>query len=215
MTGNTAPLAGLKRELRAERIAVRDRLPQEERAALSALACKHAWEWLEMEGAASLLAYVPFRSELDCRPLVTEAWAQGREVRLPRVNAAAGTMSFHAVRSWEELEPGAYGILEPSAAGGGLPETDDPRLPDVVFVPGLAFDIKGGRLGYGRGYYDRLRASWEQRTPLSGKSPVWIGLAFGEQLVSEVPMDDHDAYMDMLITEDGIFHCRKEHNSWS
>ncbi|MHA6532797.1 5-formyltetrahydrofolate cyclo-ligase [Paenibacillus sp. BAC0078] len=212
MTGNTAPLAGLKRELRAERIAVRDRLPEEERAALSTLVCRHAREWLEQEGAASLQAYVPFRSELDCRPLITEAWAQGRKVLLPRVVAAAGMLSIHVVRSWEELSPSTYGILEPSSLTEDLSAADDLQLPDVVFVPGLAFDLKGGRLGYGRGYYDRLRASWEQHTPLSKKSPVWIGLAFSRQLVSEVPMDDHDAYMDMLITEDGIFHCRKENN---
>ncbi|MNI15577.1 5-formyltetrahydrofolate cyclo-ligase family protein [compost metagenome] len=88
-------------------------------------------------------------------------------------------------------------------------------VPDVVFVPGLAFDRQGGRLGYGKGYYDRLQASWKQDSGFALKPPVWIGLAFSQQLVPEVPMDGHDAYMDMLITEEGIFHCREENKPWN
>lgn len=213
MTGNRALLAALKRELRAERAAVREGLAADERASMSARVCSHALDWLRKEKAASLLAYVPFRSELDCRPLITGAWALGREVLLPRVIAEAGTMSLHTVGSWEELAPGAYGILEPL-----LPEENGqevPLVPDVVFVPGLAFDRQGGRLGYGKGYYDRMQASWKQESGFALKPPVWIGLAFSQQLVPEVPMDGHDAYMDMLITEEGIFHCRKENISWN
>ncbi|MBW4081433.1 5-formyltetrahydrofolate cyclo-ligase [Paenibacillus sp. S150] len=215
MTGDNVSLAGFKRELRAERTAVRDGLTAVQRDSMSAQVCGHAQRWLQREAAASLLAYVPFRSELDCRPLITAAWAHGREVLLPRVIAATGRMSLHAVGSWEELAPGAYGILEPLARRGDVQEPETLRLPDVVFVPGLAFDLQGGRLGYGRGYYDRLRASWEQEARFALKPPVWIGLAFSQQLVPEVPMDDHDGYMDMLITEEGLFQCRKENKPWS
>ncbi|OKP82025.1 hypothetical protein A3844_24530 [Paenibacillus helianthi] len=215
MTGNGALLAGLKRNLRAERAAVRDGIASDVRDFKSAQVCRYAHEWMQKEKAASLLAYVPFRSELDCRALIAEAWAHGREVLLPRVLSEAETISFHPVSSWEELAPGAYGILEPLASTGNEQEKGTLRLPDVVFVPGLAFDRQGGRLGYGRGYYDRLRASWQQGSTLARKPPVWIGLAFSQQLVPEVPMDDHDAFMDMLITEDGIIHCRKENKPWS
>ncbi|MNC39982.1 5-formyltetrahydrofolate cyclo-ligase family protein [compost metagenome] len=208
MTGQSALLAELKRELRAERAAVRDKLPADQREALSSLVCGYAAEWLTREGAETLLAYVPFRSELDTRPLIDGAWAAGRKVLLPRVIQSTGKMSLHPVNSWKELAAGAYGILEPVSAPasepGGL------YRPDAVFVPGLAFDRRGGRLGYGRGYYDRLRAAWEAELPASAGAPLWIGLAFGQQLVPEVPMDYHDAYMDMLITEDGIMDFRKE-----
>lgn len=208
MTGQSALLAELKRELRAERAAVRSRLPEDQREDLSALVCSHAAEWLAREGAESLLAYVPFRSELDTRPLISGAWAAGIKVLLPRVIQSTGMMTLHPVHSWKELAPGAYGILEPVPVIAGEQE----RLcsPDVVFVPGLAFDRRGGRLGYGRGYYDRLRASWETELPASKSAPLWIGLAFGLQVVPEVPMDHYDAYMDMLITEDGIMDFRKE-----
>lgn len=210
MTGQKAPLDQVKRELRANRAAVRDKQSQSQRDLWSSLVCSHAVQWLRQEKAEVLLAYAPFRSELDTRPLIAAAWADGLKVLLPRVIQANGGMSLHAVASWEQFAPGAYGIQEPIT--GAL---DAGAIPDVVFVPGLAFDSRGGRLGYGRGYYDRLRAAWEAVLPVSAKRPVWAGLSYALQLVPEVPMDDHDAYMDMLITEDGIIHCKKERKPWS
>lgn len=206
MTGPSVPLAEWKRELRAQRAAVRDKLSMEQRSSWSSRICTHAWRWFRQEQASAMLSYVPFRSEVDTRPLIAEAWAGGSQVLLPRVIRASGTMSLHPVGSWEELAPGSYGILEPGTAG--TEPAEQSMIPEVVFVPGLAFDRKGGRLGYGAGYYDRMRADWENRLP--AKRPLWVGLAYGVQLLPEVPMDDHDAYMDMLITEDGIIHCRKE-----
>ncbi|WP_342564523.1 5-formyltetrahydrofolate cyclo-ligase [Paenibacillus sp. FSL R7-0345] len=208
MTGQSARPADWKRELRAAAAAARSILPEDQRVRLSSLVCRHAAERLAGEDVKTLLAYVPFRSELDSRPLIDGAWAAGCTVLLPRVIQATGMMSLHPVNSWKELAPGAYGILEPAAASADS-EGRLPR-PDIIFVPGLAFDRRGGRLGYGRGYYDRLRARLDAEAPLQGRDPLWIGLAFGRQIVEEVPMDDHDAYMDMVITEDGVMDCRRE-----
>lgn len=213
MPERSMELAVRKRELRAGKAALRDGLSPEQRGQLSARVCSHAWSWFTEAGAASLLAYAPFRSELDCRPLLNKAWAAGHEVWLPRVRRESGTLSLHPVRSWEELVPGAYGIPEPAAgssAPAGSAAGSGECLPDVVFVPGLAFDLRGGRLGYGRGYYDRLRAELEQRQPGAGRRPLWAGLAFALQVVPEVPLEEHDALMDLLITENGIWDCRKE-----
>lgn len=213
MTGQSALLAGLKRELRAERAAVRDKLPADQREVLSSRVCRHAAQWLAREEAKTLLAYVPFRSELDTRPLIAGAWTAGIRVLLPRVIPSTGRMSLHPVNSWKELAPGAYGIQEPVSAP--VCEQEELYRPDVVFVPGLAFDRRGGRLGYGRGYYDRLRAAWEAELTGPPGAPLWIGLAFGLQVVPEVPMDHHDAYMDMLITEDGLMDLRKGETAWN
>lgn len=219
MQDSSMRLALRKRELRAGKAALRDGLSVEQRGRLSALVCSHALTWFSQEQGDSLLAYAPFRSELDCRPLLAEAWARGHEVLLPRVIRESGVLSIHPVRSWEELAPGAYGIPEPvtEIAGPGLYAGKSERsgLPDAVFVPGLAFDLRGGRLGYGQGYYDRLRAAWEAELPESAARPLWVGLAFGLQLVPEVPLEEHDALMDVLITENGIWDCRKERKTWS
>lgn len=215
MQDSSMRLAGRKRELRAGNTALRDALLMEQRELLSARVCAHAWSWFSQEGAASLLAYAPFRSELDCRPLLAAAWAEGHEVLLPRVNRESGDLSLHQVSSWDELVPGTYGIMEPPAGSAALagPIAQAGRgsgWPEVIFVPGLAFDRRGGRLGYGRGYYDRLRTALEAGVSGTAAKPMWIGLAYGLQLVPEVPLEEHDALMDLLITENGIWDCRKE-----
>lgn len=208
MSSKESVISKVKKELRAEKTLARNELSSDQRRELSFLVCKHALTWLEEKDITSLMTYMPFRSELDTRPLITGAWKDQRRVLLPRVIPASGEMSIHVVNAWNELELGAYGIYEP-ASGRDSKEPEAITLPDAVFVPGLSFDLQGGRLGYGRGYYDRLRASWEKDEHTAVKPPVWIGLAYGMQLVPKVPMDEHDAFMDMLITENGIVHCRK------
>ncbi|MNO59865.1 5-formyltetrahydrofolate cyclo-ligase family protein [compost metagenome] len=209
MSSKESVISKIKNELRTKKAIARNELPSDQRKELSFLVCKHASEWLETKDIASLMAYVSFRSELDTNALITQAWKDKRRVLLPRVIPASGAMSVHMVHAWSDLEPGAYGIHEPIVSGKDSQEIEVTALPDVVFVPGLAFDLQGGRLGYGRGYYDRLRASWETEAYTAAKPPIWIGLAYGMQLVPKVPMDEHDAFMDMLITENGIVHCRK------
>jgi 5-formyltetrahydrofolate cyclo-ligase len=209
MSSKESVISKAKQELRTEKTIARNELSSDQRRDLSFLVCKHASEWLKAKDITSLMAYVSFRSELDTNALLTQAWKDQRRVLLPRVIPESGAMSVHMVNAWSELKPGAYGIHEPIVSGKDSQEIEVVTLPEVVFVPGLAFDLQGGRLGYGRGYYDRLRASWETEEYTAAKPPVWIGLAFGMQLVPKVPMDEHDAFMDMLITENGIVHCRK------
>lgn len=173
MTSKESVISKAKQQLRTEKTIARNELSSDQRRELSFLVCKHASEWLKTKDIASLMAYVSFRSELDTNVLLTQAWKDQRRVLLPRVILASGAMSVHMVNAWSELEPGAYGIHEPIVSGKDSQEIEVVTLPDVVFVPGLAFDLQGGRLGYGRGYYDRLRASWETEEyaaakPLSG-----------------------------------------------
>ncbi|AIQ34031.1 5-formyltetrahydrofolate cyclo-ligase [Paenibacillus sp. FSL R5-0345] len=209
MSSKGSVISKIKQQLRTEKTIARNELSSDQKRELSFLVCKHASEWLKTKDIASLMAYVSFRSELDTNALLTQAWKDQRRVLLPRVIPASGAMSVHRVSAWSELEPGAFGIHEPIVSGKDSQEIEVVTLPEVVFVPGLAFDLQGGRLGYGRGYYDRLRATWETEEYAAAKPPVWIGLAYSMQLVPKVPMDEHDAFMDMLITENGIVHCRK------
>ncbi|MNG23416.1 5-formyltetrahydrofolate cyclo-ligase family protein [compost metagenome] len=78
-------------------------------------------------------------------------------------------------------------------------------IPDAVIVPGLAFDRQGGRLGYGAGYYDRYYDQLQSYAQEGGGMPPWFGFAYEEQLIERVPTDGHDAFMDAVITESGVY----------
>lgn len=117
---------------------------------------------------------------------------------LPKVRKQDGSMSVYRFQSWDELIPGAFGILEPN------PDQAEPAadiVPQAVFVPGAGFDRYGGRMGYGGGYYDRYRAAFAAQHKVI---PLWIGLGFSSQLISNIPMEPHDTVLDGLITEQGL-----------
>ncbi|ASS68765.1 MULTISPECIES: 5-formyltetrahydrofolate cyclo-ligase [unclassified Paenibacillus] len=192
-----------KSSARARLLHIRDSASPEARSAASAAACLRAAEWLQERSCTSLAAYAAFRSELDLSPLIEWAWRAGIDVLVPRVSRPDRSMTLHRLASWEELKPGAYGIMEPDpAAAPALPEG---FLPDAVLVPGSGFDGKGGRLGYGGGYYDRYRIKLEHAARSAGREPPpWIGIGFAFQIVDAVPMEPHDARLDGLITEEGI-----------
>ncbi|WP_274649110.1 5-formyltetrahydrofolate cyclo-ligase [Paenibacillus humicola] len=207
--------AGLKKTLRAAAAARRDALPSESRAGWSASACAAAAGWLADEGiarpGAAIMAYAAFRSELDPARLVEWAWQTGMDVILPRIDPSSRSMELYAVRSWNELSAGAYGIREPEPAKARL--LAERELPAVVFVPGLAFDSAGGRLGYGGGYYDRFQSrALGIAAAAGGVPPLWAGLAFEAQRLDSVPMEAHDARMNLVITEQGVCRIRSAAN---
>lgn len=213
----------LKAELRKRADAVRASLSDADRAVFSARACSTAIRLLEQRfsvGEAlsfTMFSYVPFRTELDVTPLIEWCWERDGTVIVPKVirtsppkvkSACAANsnyfrgnppneklMSLHAIGSFADLEAGRWGIREPIMSAPVWPYVSDI---DVVVVPGLAFDSKGGRLGYGGGYYDAFMRRYKEQ---AGKEPFKLALAFDAQLVSEVPMDDHDFRVDAIVTE--------------
>ncbi len=180
----------------------RNSLSDEQRRISSESACLSAQKWLESRSAESFMVYAPFRSELDLTLLVEWGWKSGRAVIVPRCKAEDRTMTLHYLRSWDELVPGAYGIMEPHSAAS--PPIND-FVPDVVFVPGLAFDRAGGRLGYGGGYYDRFAEAQLACSEAAERTSLWIGAAFEIQLIDDVPIEKHDLQIDGLLTEQGIY----------
>ena len=105
------------------------------------------------------------------------------------------------IQSMDQLQPGAYGILEPKEELRNDPEAQlsADRL-DLIVTPGVAFDRQGGRIGHGKGYYDRLLAR-------KGLQTLTVALAFGCQVLDQVPMNAHDIPMDHLVTEDEWIEC--------
>jgi 5-formyltetrahydrofolate cyclo-ligase len=138
-----------------------------------------------------VLLTLPFGSEWDTRLLLASALELGKTAAVPRVNLEKRMLDIHAVCDLaREVAPGYRGIPEPTA--------DCPPVPlasiDWVLVPGVAFDVRGHRIGYGGGYYDRL-------LPALPRSAARIAGAFELQIVDEVPTAPHDLALDAIITE--------------
>jgi 5-formyltetrahydrofolate cyclo-ligase len=114
-------------------------------------------------------------------------------------------MLFYEIRSWEELFPGYQGILEPQNEGR---EPLVPTSSDVMIVPGSVFDHQGGRIGYGKGYYDRY---WNRHISTFGNQPYLIGLAFACQISpKKLPTEEHDKKIDCILTERRVIMPREE-----
>ncbi|GAB6988133.1 5-formyltetrahydrofolate cyclo-ligase [Paenibacillus pini] len=209
----TDSLQQKKAELRKVMASARNTASAEERFTWSKEACDHAADWLQSRSIESLLVYVPFRSELDTRPLIEWAWRQGIDVYVPRCIRETCTMNMVQLREWDELIHGAYGIAEPDPLRCQVADPD--FVPEAVIVPGLAFDLLGGRLGYGSGYYDRLHEELMRLEKLGSKKSVWIGIGFDLQVLPEIPMAELDVRLHSLITENGLRSGNKEEEDGS
>lgn len=141
--------------------------------------------------------FAPLPSEPDIHPLIEEAWARGKEVVMPLMIKPGGKpeLDWHVVTSWEDLVvPGPFGLREPDPLLS--PRVKDAAI-DCAFVPGLAFDPAGVRLGRGGGFYDYFLGKVSADLPR-------FGLMFACQQVPAVPREEHDQRLPSVITEDGV-----------
>ncbi|WP_052019821.1 5-formyltetrahydrofolate cyclo-ligase [Paenibacillus sp. JCM 10914] len=197
--------AAAKQALRHRMAEQRNRLSLEERAEKSRLACEYACELMKADQVKSFMIYLSFRSELDTRSIIEWAWQSGIRVIVPRSVPEDRTMELYEMMDWSELVPGAYGIMEPDPSRSSRVRD---IVPEIIWVPGLAFDRNGGRLGYGGGYYDRLSVMPVEATnPNSAMlgDAQWIGLGYASQVLDHVPTEVHDRILDGLVTEQGYY----------
>lgn len=152
-----------------------------------------------------IFSYLSYGSEASTAFLFEEGWKQGDMLLAPKVLADPPRMELRRVTSQEDIEPGVWGIPEPKASCEVLQPEDWPAL-DLVLVPGLGYDLRGGRIGYGGGYYDRFAACLEMHCAKKGKGPLMAALVLPGQLEPDIPMDPLDLRLDLLITPEGILH---------
>jgi len=148
------------------------------------------------KNSRTTLFYINVRDEVQTEAILKASLQQLTLSKSCVVPFCEGkTLALVRIRSWEELSPGAFGILEPQLEIRHERERRiDPKGIDLALIPGLGFDLQGGRLGYGRGFYDRL-------IPNLRPEVLRIALAFECQLVPSIPMDPHDQRMDVIVTE--------------
>ncbi|WGS64181.1 5-formyltetrahydrofolate cyclo-ligase [Marinitoga aeolica] len=138
----------------------------------------------------SIAMYYPFRKEVNLLNLVE--LLKNRDILFPKIKGKS--MQFIKVRNFDEFKKGKFGIMEP------IGEYYDKEI-DIFLVPGVAFDKKLYRLGYGGGYYDRYFSNH--------KKGFLIGVAFDFQILNELPIFEHDIKMDVIITEKRILKGEK------
>jgi 5-formyltetrahydrofolate cyclo-ligase len=147
--------------------------------------------------ARAIHCYLPMRSEVDTRPLIANALANGKCVAVPIVVPKATELGHAWLESLaaDALTPGVFGTFNPRDLRPATPGDWD-----LAIVPLLAFDRRGHRLGYGKGYYDRLLAT----------SPITtIGVGFAAQEIDALPAESHDITLDWIITEREVIAARR------
>ncbi len=196
MTPTTEELFQRKKALRELAHAARNAL--ENKDELSQRICERLVALPEYQRAATVLWYVDCRSEVRTRHYLPTALSQPKKLIVPWCNTQGELELFH-LTSMDELALGMYRILEPKPELRGLAEKQvHATEPDLIIVPGVAFDRHGGRMGHGRGYYDKLLEHARPDTPL-------IALAFECQLFAEIPTAEHDVFMDAIVTEAAVY----------
>ncbi len=188
----------MKSSLRKIQAKMRDHIPESIRETKSNDILKRLKELPQYTTAKCVMVYLSFKSEVATRQIINDLLALNKTVVLPVVDFEKGQLILVTIQSLDTLVRSDYGIYEPEV-------TDDTTISisdvDLVLAPGLAFDNKGNRLGYGGGYYDRLLSSKARHTCV-------IGLAFSEQLVESVPHDDYDQVLDYVVCDQEIITCR-------
>jgi 5-formyltetrahydrofolate cyclo-ligase len=191
-----------RNRLRKERLSERDLLEASQRRSKGEQIQTRLLEQQMIAKAKHLFIYVHFRSEVETLALIEHCLARGKTVSVPvTLRKESRLLAVQITDLATQLQPGCFGILEPTEEQIAR-ATIDPTEIDAVLVPGSVFDSLGGRLGYGGGYYDRFLT---QDAPQARR----IGLAYALQMVEQVPMEVHDQYMDMIITETQIYECGK------
>lgn len=186
--------ADLKRQKRAVRrriLAMRDEMPDPERAERSARIAERVVALPEVERASTVMLFWSFGSEPDTSPLIERLHARGARVTLPRM--ADGDLEPRAFVPGDRVTVTSFGAREPADG-----DVIDPVAIDVVITPAVAFDRSGRRIGYGGGFYDRF-------FPKTRQDAARIGIAFDVQLVDDVLPNGHfDLRVDAVVTESAV-----------
>ena len=178
----------MKKELRQRALAARNAL--EKREEKSRQIAAHILESAAYQNTERIFTFVSMGSEVETEEIIRQGWQDGKAVAVPKTEKQR-EMHFYDIRSLAELCEGRFGVREPKGGAVCVPKEGD-----LLLVPGLLFDGKKNRLGYGGGYYDTYFAKHKE-----GKR---IGLAFAAQrFAEELPTEETDVPLDAVITENG------------
>jgi len=184
-----------KADLRARAESARRQLP--DRLALSRRITARLAALPEYHTAGTVMFYVNLPHEADTQHFLPAAWAAGKQVAVPYM--ADGKIRLFRLDSLDELASGHFHVPEPRPELRREPQRSvEPGSIDLVVVPGVAFDRRGGRIGHGKGYYDLFLKQVSPQAPR-------IALAFECQLLDDLPMLPHDVWINKIVTEAAVY----------
>lgn len=150
----------------------------------------------EYPSAKTLLIYMSTPIEVDTKNIIINAWADGKKVAVPRCIDGTRDMEFHYIESFDDVEPGAFSVLEP--------KEDKPIVTDfsgcLMIVPGMQFDMNGYRIGYGKGYYDRYMIKF---------TGISVGICYSDELKPFMYHGKYDRAVNIVLTDAKIRTCKR------
>lgn len=184
------------KQLRRTILAERNRLAADVRAEKSRAIAASLLSLQAIQEAGSIFIYVNFRSEVETLPIVETLLDRGKTVSVPLTKTEENRLEIVPITDpATELVPGYCEIPEPTAEFARQHAIRPEQL-DLIVLPGSVFDTRGGRFGYGGGYYDRLL----EQIPKAHR----IALAFDLQVVEKLELQPHDQILDRIVTETRI-----------
>ncbi|WP_404443615.1 5-formyltetrahydrofolate cyclo-ligase [Sutcliffiella horikoshii] len=149
-------------------------------------------EWKDAQTIGVTISRFP---EVDTEGIITRAWEEGKKVAVPKCFPKDKSMNFYYLENFNQLESVYFGLKEPIVSEVELCPKE--KL-DFILVPGLIFDEKGYRIGFGGGYYDRYLMDYKGYK---------VSLAFSQQLLKRVPTDHYDIPVHKIVTNEAVYDC--------
>jgi len=182
-----------KDEIRKRLLRIRRSLSRDEILEMSREIKERLFDLPEYRSCKVVMFYIAHDNEVETREMIIES-LHSKKVLIPCTSLERNMIYPVEIENLDDLERGAFGILEPrnkKIYRGDI---------DVIIVPGIAFDSRGYRIGYGKGFYDRF---------LIGTNALKIGIAYDFQIVNRIPEDENDVPVDMIVSEKRVLLCRK------
>lgn len=189
--GPKETVRALKEAQRLQVLETRRNISPDERGRSSSVIWSGLARLAGFDSASPLAGYISYGEEVETAGQIAGLLDRGRRIAVPAMGAPDGRPAFSVIHSWQELSSNALGILEPRREHLRIVS---PHVIPFFIIPGVAFDLRGNRLGYGLGFFDRA---------LRGVSAnaLLVALAFEAQIVDDVPVDSHDLPVDIIVTE--------------
>lgn len=149
------------------------------------------------KNAESIGVTVSQDTEWDTKGIIEQAWEENKKASVPKSIHKTRELHFYQLDNFEQLEVGYYDLQEPQPEKTSRTAAKDI---DLLIVPGIAFNKKGYRIGFGGGFYDRFLSNFPNHT---------VSLVHTKQLVGDIPIEEHDVPVDLIVNEQGTIDCKE------